>query len=260
MLATQGTPFFRAGNFLLERSNLGALMAGAFGRLPQSLRSQVLEAATMQYVPARSPVFGRDEPAPVCVGVVSGAVRLGSALVDGRNMTLDVLGPGDFFADLACARATHDLETIADSRLVVLKAEALRRLMQREPDFTLFVAQTLSSHLQVAYQAAAHLLEASLEERTLIKLLDLSAKFGVRRDDEVCIDLPIVQQDIADMVGCSRQRLNVAVRELVLSGTVRLSQRPRRIFLRGSNVPARVLPEQGRFASDATASSVRHCR
>jgi CRP-like cAMP-binding protein len=241
MLSAHSAPFFRTGHFLLERANLGALMAGEFGCLPQSLRSLVLEAASVQYVPARSPVFRPDEPGPVCVGIVSGAIRLGSSLVDGRSMTVDVLGPGDFFADMdaACRHGANEVETVADSRLVILKANALQRLMPLEPAFTRFVAQTLSSRLQVAYRAAAQLLEASLEERTLMKLLDLSAKFGVRHDDEVCIDLPIVQQDIADMVGCSRQRLNLAFRELVRSGTVRLNPRPRRIFLRGMDTPAR---------------------
>ncbi|HKW83401.1 MAG TPA: Crp/Fnr family transcriptional regulator [Burkholderiaceae bacterium] len=217
----------RVGGFLLERPNLSALMAGAFGRLPQSLQSLVLGAGSMQYVPPRS-LLRTQGDADMWLGVVSGALRLSTSLADGRALTLEIVGPGEFFGGIAPGQ---ELRSVSGSTLLVLGAEAFRRLMQTEAGFGQFVAQRLSSRLAAAHHAAAQLAGASLESRVIGRLHDLAQTFGVPMGEEVRIDLPLVQQDVADMVGASRQRVNLVVGQLVRRGLLRVDRRTRRMVL-----------------------------
>ncbi|MDY0746409.1 Crp/Fnr family transcriptional regulator [Paucibacter sp. R3-3] len=220
----------------LDRLNLDALRAGAFGRLPYPLQQLLLDAARPRQVPARTRLFEQGVAADAWYGVVAGAVCLSMPLVDGRTMTLEVAGPGDFFGEPGRAPGQrspqqHDAQTIGPTTLLVLDGEDFRRLMQAEPAFGAFVTQMLAARLHAAHRAATQLVEASLETRVARKLHDLGHRFGVRVDDEIRINLPIIQRDVAEMVGASRQRVNVAVQALIRRGVLRLEARTRSIFL-----------------------------
>ncbi|WP_077036327.1 Crp/Fnr family transcriptional regulator [Pelomonas sp. KK5] len=206
-----------------------ALGAGLLDRLPMRLQARVLERARLQHLPARAPVRAHG----AWYGVVSGAVRLAAQLADGRAMTLELLGPGEFFGEcLGGEGGSHEVETLGRCTLLVVPAETFVELMQTEPAFAQFVARLLSARLRAAHEAASQLLEDLLETRVARKLDELGRRFGVRVGDEIRITLPIIQRDVAELVGGSRQRVNVAMQALVRRGTLRLDARTRSIFLR----------------------------
>jgi CRP/FNR family transcriptional regulator len=62
------------------------------------------------------------------------------------------------------------------------------------------------------------------EERVTHVLLSLGEKHGVREGNALRIDIPFSQQDLADMVGASRQRVNLELNRLVKQGLIRVER------------------------------------
>lgn len=226
----------RVSGLQLERS-LGGLRRGAFGRLTAPSQTRVLAACTVHHVPANSLVHERVDARGAWLGVVSGALGLIATSPGGRAITLDLIAPGEFFGDDAAVRDGFDapeLRALSACRLLVLRSEARRQLMLDEQELGPFFVQALSQRLRATHRWLTQCLSLSLEERVLARLLDLGHRAGVEVDGEVRIEAPLSQQAIADLVGCSRQRLNLVLRQLSERGVLRVEPRARHVYLRGA--------------------------
>src|SRR5262245_61204752 len=99
----------------LRDEEFSALQAGRwFAELPEALRSAIIARARVHRVIAGTRITQRGNAAGSWVGVARGAVRLGTALSDGRVFTLDFMGPGQWFGDIAlCDNRAEDLDMVA---------------------------------------------------------------------------------------------------------------------------------------------------
>lgn len=103
------------GGHALRDNELQALNAGRwFGALAAPLRQAIIDRARVQRVDAGTRIVQRGDAPGHWVGVARGAVRLGAALSDGRAFTLDFLGPGQWFGDIALVdHRSEDLDLVA---------------------------------------------------------------------------------------------------------------------------------------------------
>jgi CRP-like cAMP-binding protein len=81
----------------------------------------------------------------------------------------------------------------------------------------------------------AHFIDQRLEERVLIALRDLAAKFGVENDRGIILNAPINQRDLADLVAASRPKVNVVLKGLAKRGAL-IQEGRRRCLGRSGNL------------------------
>ena len=99
----------------LRDDELQALHGGRwFSELPEALRHAIIGRARVQRVAAGARISQRGDAGGHWVGVARGAVRLGTALSDGRVFTLDFMAPGQWFGDIALVDLrAEDLDMVA---------------------------------------------------------------------------------------------------------------------------------------------------
>jgi CRP-like cAMP-binding protein len=77
---------------------------------------------------------------------------------------------------------------------------------------------------QLLLQRMADLAYESIEERLAHVLLSLGQRHGIREEENLRIDLPLSQRDLADMIGASRQAVNLELQKLTEKGLVHVER------------------------------------
>ena len=145
--------------------------------------------------------------------VQSGALRASTITPDGRDLTLDVLGPGDLAGEPA--------GVIGGTSLRALRRTRLRPVDPRA------AADLLATRAHRAAALAAELAWLGVRERLLRRLHDLAERFGSPVEGGTLIILPFTQDDLASLVGTTRESVNRTLRALVRDGRIRVAARGR---------------------------------
>ena len=157
--------------------------------------AQILAAAPRRY--SRDvEIFGQQEPADCLYKVVSGAVRTFSVLRNGRRHIAGFHLGGDFFGLEANSRHALSAEAICNSKILVIKYNALSVLAEHDKDIARRLREMMGDEL-LRTQAHVTLLIKTSSERVADFLLEMADRSSETNE----IELPMSRQDIADHLG-----------------------------------------------------------
>lgn len=198
-----------------------------FRDLPSALRVAILGSARVRTVEAGTALARRGDKAAAWIGVARGALRLGSPMADGRDFTLEFVGPGQWFGDIALVDDRPlDLDVVAQvsSKLLWVSKADLQRLIGGFCELEPALLRLNCLRLRHMYRRLEEHQTLSLPQRLSRQLQRLAIQFGRPVGEGVAIGLALSQTDIAALVGASRQRVNRSLRQLHVEGIVRLSE------------------------------------
>lgn len=148
----------------------------------------------------------------------SGRVRIFLLSETGREISLEVLTPGDYFGELALLdNLPRSAGALAMERTVTyaLHRDDFRRLLDAHPRLALPMLTLMSKRLRAMIDYAEHLAFADVQGRVAAKLLDLAERFGetaegarVGGDVRINLILPMTQGELATWVASSRESVN----------------------------------------------------
>jgi CRP/FNR family transcriptional regulator, cyclic AMP receptor protein len=195
--------------------------ADLFAALPADVVSQLQEhAATRRY--ARNDVlFHQGEAADELFVIDEGRIAIAQRSTDGRESVVAVLEGGEMFGEMALfdeAPRSADARALVDSSVVVLGYEPVRAVLRARPELLWVVVRLLSLRLRATDEALADAVFLDVPARTAKRLLDLAGG----RDR---FSLPVTQEELAGMVGASRERVNKAISLFTRLGWVSLEGR-----------------------------------
>jgi CRP/FNR family cyclic AMP-dependent transcriptional regulator len=160
--------------------------------------------------------------------IVEGKVKLGRTAPDGRENLLAILGPGQMFGELSLfdpgprsATATAVIETT----LVALSHADLLRWLEGRPVVAHGLLTQLASRLRKANDVVADLVFSDVPGRVAKALIDLASRFGRTADDGVHVNHDLTQEELAQLVGASRETVNKALADFASRGWLRLEPR-----------------------------------
>lgn len=226
-----------------------------FAELSEPLRHAIVGHARVRQVGAGTVIAQRGDPPSHWFGVARGAVRIGTALADGRNFTLDFIGPSQWFGDIALIDDKPlelDVVAHAPSTLLTITRTDMKRLIEAHVELRDALLQLNCQRLRHMFHRFEELHTLPLGQRIARQLQRLARQFGRHGEQGLVIELGVSQGDLAAMVGGSRQRVNRAWRQMHHLDLVRLRQS--RLFVldeaRLAAVAAGRLPLPGKPAHD----------
>jgi CRP-like cAMP-binding protein len=163
-------------------------------------------------------IVRQGEPVRRPLVVVSGALRESCLSADGDELFLEVLGPGD-------------LVTAADGRPAGSTVRTLRTSRLREAALTELPSLAAERQRRLA-ELACQLAWIDVAGRVQTRLDDLAARFGREVAGGTLIDLFLTQEDVAALIGATRESANRALRSLAARGLVRAAGRGRYVLPR----------------------------
>jgi len=156
-------------------------------------------------------IFQKDDPGQSLFIIEAGSVRIYMPGTQGADLTLAVIGEGEFFGDLSLLDGrprSASAMAASDSTLLSLERTDFTSLMRSRPDAALSILAVIARRLRDTDQTASDLAFLDVSGRLARKLLDLAETTGVRRDDGVLLQVGLTQEDLANMIGVTRESVN----------------------------------------------------
>lgn len=160
--------------------------------------------------------------------VTEGKIKLGRTSPDGRENLLAILGPSQMFGELSFfdpgpRSATATAVTDVDVRS--LGHEALSPVLRDHPDVAMALLNQLAGRLRRTNEVVGDLVFSDVPGRVAKALLDLASRFGRKADDGVHVNHDLTQEELAQLVGASRETVNKALADFASRGWLRLEPR-----------------------------------
>jgi CRP/FNR family cyclic AMP-dependent transcriptional regulator len=173
-------------------------------------------------------VFSEGDAGDRLFVVLDGKVKISRAAADGRENLLAVLGTAEMFGELSLfdpGPRTASVTTITESTLASLDHDDLRPLLIERPAVAVQLLKALAQRLRRTNEAMADLVFTDVPGRVAKALLDLSAKFGVVEGNGTRVRHDLTQEELAQLVGASREAVNKALSEFAHRGWLRIDGR-----------------------------------
>ena len=160
--------------------------------------------------------------------LLTGKVKLGHTSVDGRENLLAVLGPGEVVGELTLfdpgPRSTT-ATAVATTELLALEHNQLMGFIDSHPTLAKDMLRALAVRLRRTNIALADLVFSDVPGRVAKALLDLAERFGAPTEDGIHVPHYLTQEELAQLVGASRETINKSLAEFVSRGWIRLEGR-----------------------------------
>ncbi|MBV9691371.1 MAG: Crp/Fnr family transcriptional regulator [Ktedonobacteraceae bacterium] len=156
-------------------------------------------------------IFHRDDPGQMLYIIKEGKVKICLNSPDGQEISLVVFGKGECFGELALLDGLpRSADAIAMERVecYTLQRSDFHNAIIKQPTIAIQVLAVLSKRLRSTDQQVEDLIFLDVYGRVAKKLLELAEAHGVKVDDGTRIEIRLTQQELASMVGASRESVN----------------------------------------------------
>ena len=157
-----------------------------------------------------------------------GKIKLGRTSSDGRENLLAILGPGEMFGELSLfdpGPRTMTATAVAETQLLGLGNDSLSGLLYGRPEVAKTLLAALAQRLRRTNAHLADLVFTDVPGRVAKALLDLAARFGRPVDEGLLGAHDLTQEELAQLVGASRETVNKALADFASRGWLRLEAR-----------------------------------
>jgi CRP-like cAMP-binding protein len=183
-----------------------------FANLPPELQNRILTLPVSRQFRKGETLFLKGDEGNALYALVSGMVRISSSAGDGREITLNIMEPGDVFGEIAFLDGlprTADATAMAASEALILRRSDFMPILQREPQLALHLIELLCERLRWTSETVQDAALLSLPARLAKRLLYFATLYGQRAEGgAVRITLRLSQSDIAQFMGTSRETIN----------------------------------------------------
>ncbi len=143
--------------------------------------------------------------------IEKGEVKIVLGSAEGKEVVLSLLGPGDFFGDLALLDGeprSADAVAMETSELLILQRQDFLRFVAEQPHVAVNFMAVLSRRLRRVDQLVHDAAFLDVRTRLVRRLLDLAQTRGQAGPQGVVIASRLTQSDLANMVGATRESIN----------------------------------------------------
>lgn len=206
---------------ILRRGNLGNAAS-------PNTQTALVDAGTIQRV-ARGRLLVAQGDAVTSVALVGlGRLRLVRAMNDGRNLSLGYRGAGDLIGEAALGGATVQRESavaMEDVEALVVPLATMRSAMAADTAFANAVLTTLFERQADTEERLASMLFRNVEARLAEFLLKAAARWGIPDPRGVLITAPFTHQEMASMIGSTRETVTLTLGDLRRKGIIEIDRR-----------------------------------
>ncbi len=173
----------------------------------------VRAVATEKTYPKSAVVLTEGEMGDSLYMIQSGKVKVFIGDEDGREIILKILGPGDFFGEMSMIDKqprSASVNTIEASTFLVLSHAGFEKCVEQSPRIANMVMRVLAQRVREADRKIGTLALMDVYGRVASTLLELS----VYSNGKLMVGEKLSQQDLANMVGASREMVNRILKDL----------------------------------------------
>jgi CRP/FNR family transcriptional regulator, cyclic AMP receptor protein len=173
-------------------------------------------------------VFTEGVEADACYVVVDGRIAISNKSADGRESMVALMQRGELFGEMGLFDGlgrSAEARALEQSRVIMIPYDVLRAIWEDKPELLWSVVRLLSQRIRATDEALADSFFLDVTGRTAKHLLELAGQ-----SEE--FEIPITQEELAGLVGASRERVNKAIASFLRLGWIEQNDRSYRILKR----------------------------
>ncbi|MEX3504070.1 CRP-like cAMP-activated global transcriptional regulator GlxR [Corynebacterium sp. LK2510] len=175
--------------------------------------------------PRGTTIFDEGEPGDRLYIITEGKVKLAHHAPDGRENLLSVMGPSDMFGELSIfdpGPRTSSAVCVTEVTAATMNSETLRVWIEDHPEIAQQLLRVLARRLRRTNASLADLIFTDVPGRVAKTLLQLANRFGSQEGGALRVNHDLTQEEIAQLVGASRETVNKALATFAQRGWIRL--------------------------------------
>jgi CRP-like cAMP-binding protein len=192
-----------------------------FGAMPPELIEELKHRAALVKYRRGDLLFSKGDEATELYVIVSGRIAIAAPASDDRESVLSVLGAGALLGEVSLfdgGARSATARALTTAQAITLSFDDVRDVLRRQPELLWTVLEILARRLRATDEALADAVFLDVTGRTAKRLLELA-------DGEKEFRIPLTQEELAGMVGASRERVNKAIATFVRLGWLELTGR-----------------------------------
>jgi CRP-like cAMP-binding protein len=199
-----------------------------FSSLSPSLRHDILRCAYAKRHKDGDMLAARGDPPEQWIACAKGAVRVSSTSVSGKQITLTYVEPGIWFGDVSIFdgdRRTHDCYAHGETTTLNVAKADFKKILSQHVEFYEAMLRLQSRRIRQLYGLVEDLNTLPLRARLAKQLNHLVRSYGVPSLSDakaVRISLQLAQEELAQLLGASRQRVNQELKQMEREQTIRI--------------------------------------
>jgi CRP-like cAMP-binding protein len=191
---------------------------------PEEL-DEILRFSSERRVRRGQTIFQRGDNGSSLMAVLRGRIRISSVSGDGKEVTLNVINPGEIFGEIALLDGeprSADATAIEDTLLLVVERRHFLPFLRQNEDLFPRLLAVLCSRLRRTSTALEEIALFDLPVRLARVLLKLADDYGRPNSAGTRIDLKLSQRELSNLVASSRESVNKQLRAWRENGTLDL--------------------------------------
>lgn len=188
--------------------------------LPSEDVRELLAVARRRRFARREVVFHQDDPADSLHLIVKGRFAIRLMASRGETVTIAVRGRGESFGEMALvsddARRAATVAALEDSETYAVYKEDFHRVRRQHPGVTEVLVAFLAAEVRRQNTLLVEALHVPVERRVLRRLVELATMYEARGE------IPLTQEELAELAGTSRATVNAVLRAEEERGTLTL--------------------------------------
>lgn len=154
----------------------------------------------------------------------SGYVKLNSVSKDGKELTMVIYSAGDFFPVVwtffGQRPSVYSYEAITDTQILRAPREKFNELINSDKEIFLEVTTGIIVRFQTALRRMQYLTFGNASAKLASILLICGRDFGIEKNNEVEIQIPLTHKDIANLVGVTRETVSLELKKFDRRGLI----------------------------------------
>jgi CRP-like cAMP-binding protein len=199
-----------------------------FEQLTAAQSARLESRALTRSFPRHTLVYAPTEPGQSVLVLAAGRVKIKDLTPDGKETILAFIDEGEIFGELALLDGEprrEYAEAIADCQVLAIPRDDLLWLMGQRPDFALAITKLVGWRRQRIENRLRNVLFLSSRERVVRLLQELTESHGARCGGRCDIRLPLSHQDLASLVGVTRETVTAVLGRLQAAGLIQVRRK-----------------------------------
>ncbi|MDH5445637.1 MAG: Crp/Fnr family transcriptional regulator [Gammaproteobacteria bacterium] len=196
-----------------------------FSELNPSDSDILTQHSTTRTYPANSILINEGDDTDSLYVVLQGEVKVYASDENGKEVILNILGPGEYFGELALVDnepRSASVKTIQPTKVMIIAKAEFKKVLADNPDMAFNMIQSLAKQVRDLTNNVKSLALMDVYGRVAHTLLDLASEM---EDGKMVVNQKLTHQDIADMVGASREMVSRILKDLVNGGYISIKSK-----------------------------------
>lgn len=187
----------------------------------------LIQATTTRKLKAKEVLFRKGDPGNQLFGILAGSLKVMAVGADGKDVVFGLMRPGEVLGEIALLDSEPRSATVVAveaTNLVTLHRRDFVPFLEKHPQAAIGLAAVLAARVRRLSERAEDRQTLPLPARIAKRLLALAQEHGKRPIVGGPVEVRLPQQDLADLVGTTRESVNKHLRIWEEAGIVRLGR------------------------------------